>query len=265
MKLSDEALMRYADGLLDPSQEERVEKVLAGSPELHARVQQFRATGHELAGLFDEHLNAPIPARLRDALITPDAKRKPAAKTSAAAQSGWRPPARWQHSWRLRLAASFLFMAGLAVGWAIRSEGGRGAPGARDLVTLEGQRLLARASLQDALESQPSGPGARQSTQGGIVVSITMTFQNEAGDYCREYQLTSSLPERYMGVACRAGGQWMIAVHMLTPPAATAVNQVIPASEGASTPINAVVSAMIAGDPIVGDAEAAVLAGHWSK
>jgi anti-sigma factor RsiW len=75
--LTDETLMRYADGMLDRSESERIEQVLAQNPRLRRRVQVFRITGSNLQGIFAEHVNAPIPAKFRELLSPSDAKTAP--------------------------------------------------------------------------------------------------------------------------------------------------------------------------------------------
>ena len=61
MMLSDEMLMAYADGQLDAGDRARVKKLVAQDPALAARLEIFQATGHGLASVFDEHMNAPLP------------------------------------------------------------------------------------------------------------------------------------------------------------------------------------------------------------
>src|SRR5262249_9185250 len=63
--LSDETLMAYADGQLTLAEVARIERLLASDPGLRARFGVFRTTGRELASLFDDHLNAPLPSRLK--------------------------------------------------------------------------------------------------------------------------------------------------------------------------------------------------------
>src|SRR5215470_8608416 len=61
--LSDESLMAYADGQLQPAEMVRIERLLAADPALRARLKVFHTTGRNLASLFDGHLNAPLPPR----------------------------------------------------------------------------------------------------------------------------------------------------------------------------------------------------------
>ena len=64
MMLSDEVLMAYADGQLDASERARLKKLIAQDPEANARLEVFQATGQDLASVFDEHMNSPLPEKL---------------------------------------------------------------------------------------------------------------------------------------------------------------------------------------------------------
>ena len=63
--LSDEVLMAYADGQLDASERARLKELIAQDPEASARLEVFQATGQGLASMFDEHMNSPLPEKLR--------------------------------------------------------------------------------------------------------------------------------------------------------------------------------------------------------
>ncbi len=262
-KLADETLMLYADGLLDAPETERVQRLLAQDARLEARVEEFRATGQNLAGLFDEHVSAPVPARLKEALEAP--KVRPMDQARAATNPQRAPvmaPISRRYAWApAALGASLSLIAGLGLGWLFWGQGAANTGSGVGLVAVDGHRLVARGALQGALEQQPSGQGAGADER----VTVQMTFQNEAGDYCREYQVTSTSSQRHAGLACRVGGAWIVAIHALLPPTAAALRQMVPAGEGAGEPVHAAVAAMISGDPIVGEAEKALLARGWSK
>ncbi len=268
VKLTDETLMLYADGLLDAPQTEHVQRLLAQDSRVKARVEEFRTTGTSLAVLFEGHVDAPVPARLIEALEAPDVWPLDQAHPATVPQ---RPPAvapiPRHYAWTpAALAAGLSIIAGLGLGWLLWGQGAANTESGVDLVAIDGHRLIARGALQSALELQPSGQGALQGAGAGDErVTVQMTFQNEAGDYCREYQVTSTSSQRHAGLACRVGGAWVVSMHALLPPIAAAPGQMVPAGEGAGEPVHAAVAAMISGDPIVGGAEKALLARGWNK
>jgi anti-sigma factor RsiW len=115
-KLNDETLMQFADGSLDQLEREQVRGLVANTPSLHARLQVFRATGRRLAVLFDEHVNAPIPWRLRNAVTELGSKPLEASDSSrlaAASFSVAHLPARQLPSgWNATIVAGLAIIAG---------------------------------------------------------------------------------------------------------------------------------------------------------
>jgi hypothetical protein len=94
---------------------------------------------------------------------------------------------------------------GIALGWLVR---GAPKPGmASELVEVQGNRLVAGSALQAALQSLPSG-GETVTSSGGQVyrLSMRMTFQDQSGEYCRQYQIVTARPARHSGIACGKGG-----------------------------------------------------------
>jgi hypothetical protein len=258
-KLPDETLMAYADGMLSPADSDRIKWLAARDPALRAGIEAFRATGPELARVFDEHVNAPIPDRISSLF----AQQAPAPVRQQNRAMGWNAK---ESVWRLRemltfrpaFAAAAALAAGLVIGWFVHGNLpiGEGAPG--DLVQVENHRLIARAPLQQALETVPSGG---QVALAGGETRLVMTFQNEAGDYCRQYEISKASLGRQTGIACRSGSQWLVAIQALLPlrPSSDATR---PASGG--SPMDAAISAMMAGDPLDPGQEADILR-TWGK
>ncbi len=164
------------------------------------------------------------------------------------------------------LAASVALLLGIGVGWLLRGGPETGAIGLDNLVSIEDGRLLARGPLQEALNSLPSGaPTAAIPDDGELRLGIKMTFQDQDGDYCRQYRIAAASAARYSGVTCRMGEEWVVKVQALVPPSPSAADQTIPAGAGADAAMDAVVRALIAGDPVVGEDEAAIMNKGWKK
>jgi putative transcriptional regulator len=171
---------------------------------------------------------------------------------------------------RLRLvaaAAAMACIAGIGFGWLLRGETGGGAMALDDLVRIESNRLVARGQLQKALESLPSGTetAALASEGGDFRLGVKLTFQDQNGDYCREYQIAAASPARYAGVACRLGQEWIVKIQALMPPSRNASEQMIPAGGNADGAIDTVVASLIQGDPLVGTDEDTLLKQGWVK
>jgi hypothetical protein len=117
--------------------------------------------------------------------------------------------------------------------------------------------------LGHALETQPSGRPAPAGARNSANVSVKMTFQDAAGHYCRQYQLTAQSQE-YAGVACRVDGVWRVNFQAVMPPPPSAAEQIVPAG-GSSEIMDAAIGAVIASDPLSGPDEAALLTKRWAK
>jgi hypothetical protein len=260
-KFSDESLMFYADGLLDASESERLQQALTRDPKLRARLQVFRSTGRDLAALFEPHAATPLPPQLRDIVNGVGQDVAPSPVYDLRKYTRTRV---WPDGWRsgTALAASVALLAGIGLGWLLRGEpAGDFASPPQIIVQADGGQLIAGDLLQRALESQPSGISA---AAGPINVSVKMTFQNAAGEYCRQYQVTAPQSQHYAGMACRVDGTWRADFQAQMPPAPSAVGHAVPAS-GNSEIMDAVIGAAIAGDPLSAPDEAVLLSKGWAK
>jgi putative transcriptional regulator len=162
------------------------------------------------------------------------------------------------------LAASLALLVGLGLGWLAR--GTPEGSAAANLVRVDGNRLIAQGALQDALETLPSGPETAASLDGrSLRLGIKMTFEDQSGVYCRQYQVKMPPSESYSGVACRTGAEWAVRIQALLPPASKAVERTSPADSGAGAAMDAVVGAWIAGNPVVGDEEVALMRIGWRR
>ena len=165
---------------------------------------------------------------------------------------------------RAALAASLALIAGIGLGWLAR-----GAPEPRiaaDFVKENGNRLVAQGELQKVLDALPSG-GERVAKSDGrdFRLRIRMTFQDQSGDYCRQYEIIAASSGRYSGIACRKGGMWVVTIQALVPPSLSASEQPIPASADAHAAMDAVVGSLISGDPLAAKDETALIAKAWKK
>jgi hypothetical protein len=71
--------------------------------------------------------------------------------------------------------------------------------------------------------------------------------------------------ERYIGIACRIGAQWSVEFQALTAPRLSASDGVIPAGGGNNLAMDAAVSALIDGEPLTREDEAAIMKHRWTK
>jgi hypothetical protein len=96
-------------------------------------------------------------------------------------------------------------------------------------------------------------------------MGVTMTFQNETGDYCRQYEVAGQASWNYTGVACRSDGDWVVKFQAMTAPSQPAADGYVPASGGDRLAIDAAIGALVVGVPLTGEEEAAVLSNGWKQ
>jgi hypothetical protein len=272
MMLNDQTLMGYADGLLGSYGMERVGQLLANDPELRANLRIFRFTGRRLASLLEPHLNAPVPAKLREALTTEKSKL-----VSWCGANSYRQLTRHRlRDWgrtltspkvgylNLVCATSVAVAGGIALGWLIRGASADSATVVGQLVQIESNRLVAQGRLQQMLETLPHGEPIllAGSSRWALEIKIKMTFYNEEGDYCRWYEVAAK-SARHAGVACRVDGRWFVKLQALIPPPPSAAARTIPAGNSQNSAMDAVIGALIAGDPVTDKEEADAMSRGW--
>lgn len=162
------------------------------------------------------------------------------------------------------LAAGLALFIGFGLGWLVP-----GAPGettVADLVGVNGNRLIAKGALRDALNAVSSGQERVASVEGREVrLHMQMTFEEQSGNYCRQYRIVASPSGDYSGIACRTGGDWTVRMQALFPLSRSGPERIVPAGADANAAMDAVIAASISGNPLVGADEAAVMSKGWQK
>lgn len=267
---SDDILMAYADGSLDPVARGQVELAMLGDPAVAARVRQFIAARR--LGRRSSYAGMPPASKLRDANATPPARpkvvqldsartarRNGAAASLSAAPSHHVPAAlrdgypagvaRPRRSPRQVVALVAALVAGIAGGVLAVT----GYHGETQFAAVNGNGLLrAHGKLDAALSSQLGGAGQPRGS-----LRIGVSFVSRDGQYCRAFELGGAA-----GLACRAGAGWNIPVLVEGEGGAGAYRPI-------GTPLPAAVLAAIdaraVGPALDGAAEQAAAARGWSR
>jgi hypothetical protein len=189
MSFSDEILMAYADGELEPALRAEVEQAIHADPALAATVERHRALRADVFAAFAGVLDEPVPERLQPRASTGGHVRVDVLEAARARQL----PARWSWPQWGAMAASLVVgvLAG-ALGW-------QGTQSAAPFAQAGGA-LVAQGELARALSQQLA------SEQGGDV-KLGVSFQAKDGNYCRSFTLGSA-----SGLACRSGDAWRVPV-----------------------------------------------------
>lgn len=237
MSVSDEKLMAYADGELSEAERAEVEAALAADAGLREKLEAHKRMQARFASSFDPILEEPVPDRLLAAARGETRSAGVVDLSARRAQRAERP--RWSVREWGAMAASLLLGVFVSVA-LLRGEGPIAA-------TSEG--LVARGELARALDMQLAAD------EGGTV-RIGLSFENRDGAYCRTFALQEN---EVAGLACRADAGWDIA---MTAQGARG-GEVRTAGSDTPAEIIAAVEAMIAGETLDAEAEAAARDAGW--
>ena len=247
---SDEMLMRFADGELDPATAARIEQAMETDDGLVARVAAFIETRAQAQAALKPLLDEPVPEKLV-AAVEQMIEAKRAGERPGTAQvlpfEGRRAATRPSPRWMLPIAASVAaVIGGLAGYWAAntgeRAQGGLWVAGA------------IRPALGEALETVESGKEIRLAGISDRFRAIA-TFRNDAQDLCREFEVDSADRSTVMSVACRSGDEWRVSFAVVAPGDAGGY---APASS--TEALDAYLSAIEAGAPMSVEEELQALA-----
>jgi anti-sigma factor RsiW len=235
MTISDETLMAYADGELEPAAREAVESAMRKDPQLERRVAQHRALRQRVQAAYSAELAGAIPERLMSA-----AKGITRGRDTAAARRRW--PAMGA------LAASVIL--GVGVGFLLW-----GRTGSPFMQSADGG-LVARGGLAKALSNQLAAEQTR-----GNDVQIGVSFLAKSGGYCRTFVLSGAASPS--GLACRHGAEWQIQTLSQAADGAVGGSEYRTAGTAMPAAILNAVEARIAGEPMDQAAEKAARQRGW--
>ncbi len=243
MKFSDEVLMAYADGELDPVQRAEVESAMASDPDVRRAIDRHRALALRVKAAYQGVLEEPLPAKLASLAGKPVAApviglraEREARRAQKAETALWRMP-QWA-----AMAASLAL--GVMVGLFVL----RG-PSAPFEETAAG--LMARGELDQALTRQLAANVGTGGPQVGI------SFRDHGGQYCRTFHVQQGTP--LAGLACRSGEEWRVHVLAAAPSRAGGMRT------AAAMPMAVLqaVDAAIEGEPLDAAAETAARDAGW--
>jgi hypothetical protein len=264
IEVTDEMLMAYADGELDPSTRAQVEIALNQDRRARERVKIFLATGTRLSHLFDLAMRQPVPARILACV--------PASTTSRSAPAARRPALlrlleetksiivgpRWA-------AALALSVAALLIGGGLYGIAHRPGDEPHQFVTIGQDRIFARGPLERALEATPSGSKVvLNSAPSDATLMAVLTFRNLRQEYCRQYEITTPDSGR-AGLACRdTDGRWRLEIDVPVAELPAPSDRIVPAGKFNSA-VEAAISKAMQGDALGPADEEAVIRNHWRR
>lgn len=261
--ISDQDLMRYADGDLPEDEAAIVAARLPHDADLRRRLDVFAKTRAPLAAVFDEILKEPLPPHLVATII----RTKPRAEEEAPQAVSLLGKLKASLSTWLPDAGSPAFAASLALAVALAGGAGwiagRSTAAPPTLIAAHGGDLFASGALAETLETSPSSHAA---ATNGATVTPVLSLRATSGAICREYRIQTDAQHRsdFAGLGCREpDGQWRIAVHAETMKSRTASGEYQTAGINSVEAVDAFVATIIAGDALGAEDETALLGNGW--
>ena len=247
MSYSEETLMAYADGELDPAARAALEAAMAADPGLARRVARHQALRARLRAVLDPVLDEPLPQRLLESV------RGAAAPRPAAKVIPLKRPAAPRWSWpQLGALAASLVLGALLGPLVLHPPAGGGA-----VITRAGEMLAGGALARALTEELASNPTP------GSPVEIGVSFRARDGGYCRSFQLREE--QALAGVACREHNAWRLEVLAQSPAQPPAAGGYRPAATALPPSVARTLDELRAGEALDASAEAAARARGWER
>jgi surface antigen len=180
-----ELVSRYIDGELGADERELFEQRLGAEPALKSALERAQSLDSELKTTFHASGTDSVPPRI-------------AAMLGATTDNVVAFPSRSRKRTQFAIAASVAAVCGVLITQNMQNS----SPGLPEL--LQEDQLLSQA-----LESTPSMADGWETLADGRKLRPVLTFPSTAGNWCREY-LLSTADNDWRGVACReADGAWI--------------------------------------------------------
>ena len=200
MNWSDDILMAYADGELEPGPRGELERAMVGDASLRDRVAALQAQRERLKAAYAPLLDEPMPDRLSALLKVPTPAPAPTPARAATAVVSLdaartaRSPRRAMSSWAQWGGMAASVVLGVLVGTSLPRSG------ADPSIGVQNGQLVAGGAIGQALSTQlASEPTA------GAPVAVQLSFVDKDGSFCRSFST-----DAVAGVACRQGEAWAV-------------------------------------------------------
>jgi hypothetical protein len=244
--ITDEELVAFLHGELGAEANSAVEAALEADPRMAARAELLANQDSLIRDAFAPILDAEVPEHLR-AIV---ASGPQGAEVVDLAQVRSR---RSSTVWGLQqfgaMAASLVL--GLFIGHALLGGSATSPEGALLMATDGG--LLVNRDVEKVLSGTPSGRPVQVASLGDVDIAIT--FEANDGRLCRQFALRG--PSRTDdAVACRDGQDWLLEA---LGRRSDSVGEMRTAAGDAAPAVISAVDALIAGEPLVGEAETRAL------
>ena len=249
IRISDEMVMAYVDGMLEPEEAEQVRQALKTDPLLQKKADVFSETSAMLA-VYDKALDEEAPPHLLQTVLTAPAGtwyENLMAKTGEILRT---PP--WGR------VSVFAGLAALCIIiFSVYRPFNRPSPTDNLPVFVQGE------TFTQAMETVAAG-GAARLRKNGLVLLPILSFREKGGGFCRRFEVMAAGHLRAEGIACRRGnGTWRTVAYVQ----AQAVNEHTGTGEyelaGGEDTVDKIMEERRLGPIITPDGEQALIRRHW--
>jgi hypothetical protein len=250
-QLTDETLMAYADGRLDPTRAKEVEAMLLEDGNAARKVEALRYSLDLARVVIERPMREPVPQALLDTVLGAAKPRD----NVVAFRRRWLPTS--PAGWAVPIAAALAMI--IVVPAYLSRDSQQIEPGRIALETLASSNPLATV-----LERTASGQSVTLQDGRGNAL-ILATYRDATGRPCREFEIlgeaTSSVG---IGVACRqANGGWHVIGAAEVPTELSTNGSFLPAGDPTNDPLQAVLTSIGAGRVLSPSEEAELLRRGW--
>lgn len=254
--LSDETLMAFADGVLDPALRDQVEAAVRDNPEYREKIEKFRTT---LAPIRRAFRDGPLPPQSDDLIdklrqvplqqnrVISRVSPSEGSRFSSMGDGIYRRAAAARTP--MAVAASIALMVGIGLGWALRAND-PSPPRALNGIAFGERGLSAEGALEQLLETVRSGtPLVVASNKGPWDLKAFFTFKSQRGEFCRRYEMTNAASGSFAGYACRGDdGHWFVQAHVKSDGPTVNGKSFVPSAGSRDAALDAAIDAAREGD-----------------
>ncbi len=245
---TDELLSAYIDGELDRDTANAVTARLAAEPELMQRLEKLRGADEAIRRLLGSVDKLPMPDSVTQMIEAADATDNVVELRPRRRPTFLQMP--------VAIAASLALVAGFLANDFLRGT----APTGPGIEALSTGTIAADTSLHALLDEAPSG--APQAVAEGTSATLILSFQDRAGDFCRQLRIDSAAASTH-AVACRRNDAWQLEAMAFASPGSGQYQQA-----GSDTPavVDSAVTALLGNGQILSDEEEnAFISEGWKK
>lgn len=236
MLINDQILSAFLDDELSADEAEQVRDYIAEHDEAAARLAQLAMTDQRVRAYVDELSATPMPRKVL-ALLDDDAANKVIPLHS---NRSFKAIVQ-QH---LAAAASVALMIGFGLGYAWQSQ----------------PNSSLQTAIAQVLEQQSSGTS--YTIADGKQLLPQLTFTNNDGEFCRQYQLQDEQTQvAQVAIQCRRGEQWqMVAMAEVAYTKATEYR-----TASTSHALDSVLDQIMSAAPLTAEQEQTQLSSAWQQ